>query len=77
MHMSETPPPEVRLNPDGTLDEIVASGASVHLEQMAGNKWWLEVEAGGKRVSVWLTAKGKIGVYYEGFGLIGSHERTR
>ena len=36
--------------PDGrpALDEIVASGASVHLEQMAHDHWWMGLEAGGK-----------------------------
>ena len=30
------------------LDEIVACGASVHLEQMAHDHWWMGLEAGGK-----------------------------
>jgi hypothetical protein len=30
------------------LDEIVASGAVVHLEQMAHDHWWMGLEAGGK-----------------------------
>ena len=30
------------------LDEIVASGASVHLEQMPDDHWWMGLEAGGK-----------------------------
>jgi hypothetical protein len=36
--------------PDGrpALDEIVASGASVHLEQLAHDHWWMGLEAGGK-----------------------------
>ena len=36
--------------PDGrpALDEIVASGANVHLEQMAHDHWWMGLEAGGK-----------------------------
>jgi hypothetical protein len=36
--------------PDGrpALDEIVAGGASVHLEQMAHDHWWMGLEAGGK-----------------------------
>lgn len=66
--MAESKPtlPEIRLNADGTLDEIVASNALFHLEQMDSNAWWLSVEAGGKRVDVWLRAgKGRIGVYYE------------
>ena len=36
--------------PDGrpALDEIVASCAFVHLEQMAHDHWWMGLEAGGK-----------------------------
>jgi hypothetical protein len=30
------------------LDEIVANGASVHLEQMSHDHWWMGLEAGGK-----------------------------
>ena len=38
--------------PEGkpALDEIVASGAVVHLEQMAHDYWWMGLEAGGKRL---------------------------
>ena len=31
------------------LDEIVAHGASVHLEQMSHDQWFMGIEAGGKR----------------------------
>jgi hypothetical protein len=36
--------------PDGrpALDEIVARGAFLHLEQMAHDHWWMGLEAGGK-----------------------------
>jgi hypothetical protein len=30
------------------LDEIVARGASVHLEQMSHDHWWMGLEAAGK-----------------------------
>jgi len=30
------------------LDEIVASGATVHLEQMSHDHWWMSLEAAGK-----------------------------
>ena len=30
------------------LDEIVARGAFLHLEQMAHDHWWMGLEAGGK-----------------------------
>ena len=36
--------------PEGrpALDEIVASGATIHLEQMAHDAWFMGIEAGGK-----------------------------
>jgi hypothetical protein len=36
--------------PDGrpALDEIVASNASIHLEHMNHDAWWMGIEAGGK-----------------------------
>ena len=30
------------------LDEVVATGAAIHLEQMAHDSWWIGVEAGRK-----------------------------
>ena len=38
--------------PDGrpALDEIVAAGAAVHLEQMAHDHWWMSIDAGGKHL---------------------------
>jgi hypothetical protein len=30
------------------LDEVVATGAHVHLEQMDRNKWWIGIQSGGK-----------------------------
>ena len=30
------------------LDEVLAEGASIHLEQMAHDRWWMGIEAGGK-----------------------------
>jgi hypothetical protein len=30
------------------LDEIVANGATVHLEQMSHEHWWMGIEGGGK-----------------------------
>lgn len=36
---------EVRCNPDGTVDEIVADGVSVHLEQLRDGQWWMMLSA--------------------------------
>jgi hypothetical protein len=55
--------PEVRLNEDGTLDEIAHPAA--HLEQMDYNHWFLEVGPNGDSVAVWLRAKGKIEATFE------------
>lgn len=55
--------PEVRLNEDGTLDEIAHPAA--HLEQMDHNHWFLEVGPNGNSVAIWLHAKGKITATYE------------
>lgn len=48
---------EVRQNENGSLDEIVATGAEVHLEQMDGNAWWMSIEAGGRTIHVNLTTR--------------------
>lgn len=57
--------PEVRLNDDGSLDELVGSGA-FHLEQMGDNHWWMSLTGpGGEEVHVWLQARGKITASYE------------
>jgi hypothetical protein len=55
--------PEVRLNDDKTLDEVVHPAA--HLEQMDFNHWFLEIGDAGNSVAVWLHAKGKITATYE------------
>ena len=57
--------PEIRLNDDGTLDEIVAKNATFHIEQMDGNCWWFSVSSSGKQVDVWLRARGAIKAHYE------------
>ncbi len=44
--------PEIRRNDDGTLDEVVARDAVVHLEQMDDDHWWMCIESGGESVHV-------------------------
>jgi hypothetical protein len=51
---------EVRRNDDGSLDEFVAEDVAVHLEQMDGNEWFLDIEQGDQTVRIFLTAKGRI-----------------
>lgn len=60
--------PEIRLNDDGTLDEVVCTGGNFHLEQMDTNHWWLCVGDGKREVHVWLHARGKITANYEDHG---------
>lgn len=51
--------PEVRFNPDGSLDEVVGD-CSFHLEQMSLTHWWIQV--GPHMVN--LHAKGKITAHF-------------
>jgi hypothetical protein len=57
---------EVRKNADGTLDEIVAKDASVHLEQMDDEVWWLSVISGDREVRVFLQSARPIKATIEG-----------
>lgn len=52
--MTERNKTEVRLNANGTLDEVVGHG-DFHLEQMSGDCWWMQLGD----VHVWLSAKGR------------------
>lgn len=40
-----------------TMDEIVATNASVHFEMMDNDSLWGRIESGGKSVVVWIRAK--------------------
>lgn len=48
---------EVRLNSDGSLDEVVAPG--FHLEQMSDTGWWMRISSGKLAVVVNLFTKGR------------------
>lgn len=50
--------PEVRFNPDGSLDEVISDG--FHLEKMSPSHWWMQV--GPHMVN--LHAKGKITAHF-------------
>ena len=39
---------DIRRRPDNSIDEIVANGASVHLEDMGGGEWCLRIDEGDK-----------------------------
>ncbi len=62
--------PEVRYatltSGETELDEVVARNASVHLEAMDDNHWWLLVESGGETVHVnFYTKRAKISGHAE------------
>ena len=40
------------------LDELVATGAGVHLEQMDYDKWWMGIQSGGKDFHLWFSVEG-------------------
>ena len=56
--------PEVRLNDDGTLDEVVGTG-TFHLEQMDTGHWWMRIENEAGSVDVWLWSEGKISADFD------------
>ena len=58
-------PLEIRRNKDGSLDEIVCSGAFVHLAQMDSNYWWMMIEKDGQTVHVNFFSKQPISVLAE------------
>lgn len=48
------------------LDEVVATRCYVHLARMDdNNKFWMCIEADGRRIDVWLSAHGAIRAYVE------------
>jgi hypothetical protein len=52
-------PIEIRNHANGRLDEIVARGANIHLEQIDSNYWWMGLEIAGGRFHVrFSSAKG-------------------
>jgi hypothetical protein len=36
----------------GGLDELVATRADIHLEQMQLDHWWMRIDAGGKSIKL-------------------------
>lgn len=45
---------DVRHDPNGALDEVVAQNATVHLERLGRNRWWLSITVGATVVQVHL-----------------------
>jgi hypothetical protein len=46
---------EVRRDEDGYLDEVVATGADIHIECMDDNCWWMSIRTGDREVHVTFT----------------------
>jgi len=42
--MTKGEPVEIRRNPDGSIDEIVAHGANLHVEQMSDDGWFMGLD---------------------------------
>jgi len=52
--------PEIRRNPDGTIDEICADGVDFHLEQMDNGAWFIGLTyPDGLTAHIWLSAKNR------------------
>jgi hypothetical protein len=48
--------PEIRRNPDGTIDEIFADGVDFHLEQMDDGVWVIILTyPDGRSATIWLS----------------------
>ena len=54
--------PEIRRNPDGTIDEIVATGVDIHLEQMDKGDWYLNITDGEATTQIYFASKKRIHV---------------
>jgi hypothetical protein len=51
---------KITRNDDGSLDEIVATSANVHLEQMDASTWWLCITQGKQETRTYLTSRSRI-----------------
>lgn len=57
---------EVRKNPDGSIDEIVANAKFFHIEQMGATHWWIGVDLpDGRLWHVNLHSKASIRIHAE------------
>ena len=54
----KTTPVEIRLNDDGSIDEVVAHRADIHIEQMTDHGWYIGINASDKSYwQFWIGAK--------------------
>lgn len=61
---------EVRLNPDGTIDEVVANHVHFHCEQMDTTNWWIGVDRGNEMLHLDFHSKAKIRLTVRNEGFI-------
>ena len=53
-------PVEIRPNDDGSIDEIVARGCNLHIEQMSNDGWYMEIETSdGSYWQFWFGSKNR------------------
>lgn len=50
----------IRNHADGSMDEVIASPCSFHIEQMDTGHWWIGVQKGTEFVHINLHSRGKI-----------------
>ncbi len=50
---------EIRRNPDDSIDEIVAHGCDLHIEQMSADGWFMEIMADDTSYRFWFGAKNR------------------
>lgn len=62
---------EIRHNPDGTIDEIIADGR-FHLEQMASGLWFVSLTVDGTEYALFLGSSRKITATFEDRGTVNT-----
>lgn len=54
------PAVEIRKNPDGSIDEIVAKDCAIHVEQMDNSGWYMGIDGpDGSYWQFWFGAKNR------------------
>lgn len=56
---------EVRTDDTGALDELIAEGVSIHVEQLADNQWWIGIERGDEMQRLVFTSRSNITAFTE------------
>jgi hypothetical protein len=56
---------ELRPNPDGTLDELLANRVDIHIEQMDSGLWWMAIYKNDERQVVFFESQAPIHAWTE------------